>query len=88
MQRRHGAFRPEPGVDGDLVLVPVTEAAVVGQADVFLQLRDLTQHQWDEINQTRRVVLNREDCVSFSQKCHTIVVMILLCLLHCTSNSG
>lgn len=74
MQGRDGAFRPEPGVDGDLVLVPVTEAAVVGQADVFLQLRDLTQHQPEEINHTRRVILKREDFVAFSPKRHTFVL--------------
>lgn len=41
MKGGHGAWGPEPGVDGDLFLLPVAQAAVVRDADVLLQLRDL-----------------------------------------------
>lgn len=41
VKRGHGASGTEPGVDGDLLLVPVAQAAVIGDADVLLQLRDL-----------------------------------------------
>lgn len=41
MKGGHGAGGPEPGVDGDLLLLPVAQAAVVRDADVLLQLRDL-----------------------------------------------
>lgn len=37
----------KPGVDGDLLFLPVAQAAVIGDADVLLQLRDLTkQMRW------------------------------------------
>lgn len=53
VQRRNCTSGPEPGVHRDLILVPLAEAAVVRQADVFLQLRDLTRHQSDK-NHTNR----------------------------------
>lgn len=34
----------EPGIDGDLLFLPVAQAAVIGDADVLLQLGDLTEH--------------------------------------------
>ena len=33
----------KPGVDGDLLFLPVAQAAVIRDADVLLQLRDLTK---------------------------------------------
>lgn len=41
MKRGDGALGTEPGVDGDLLFLPGAQAAVIGDADVLLQLRDL-----------------------------------------------
>lgn len=47
MERGDGALWTEPGVDGDLLFLPVAQAAVIRDADVLLQLRDLTeQMRW------------------------------------------
>lgn len=41
MKGGHGAWGPKPGIDGDLFFLPVAQAAVIRDADVLLQLRDL-----------------------------------------------
>lgn len=41
MKGGHRSPGTKPGVNGDLVLLPVAQAAVVGNTDVPLQLRDL-----------------------------------------------
>lgn len=41
MKRGDGAWGPKPGIDGDLFFLPVTQAAVIRDANVLLQLRDL-----------------------------------------------
>lgn len=44
MEWGDGALWAEPGIDGDLLFLPVAQAAVIGDADVLLQLGDLTEH--------------------------------------------
>jgi hypothetical protein len=41
MQRGDSSLGTKPGIDGDLVLLPVAQATVIRDADVLLQLRDL-----------------------------------------------
>lgn len=41
MKGGHGSLGTKPGINGDLFLLPVAQAAVVRDADVLLQLRDL-----------------------------------------------
>lgn len=41
MQRGDGARGPKPGINGDVLLLPVAQATVIGDADVLLQLWDL-----------------------------------------------
>lgn len=41
MKGGHRSPGTKPGINGDLVLLPVAQAAVVGNTDVPLQLRDL-----------------------------------------------
>lgn len=40
---------PNPGIDGDLLFLPLAQAAVIGDADVLLQLEDLTEHMRAEL---------------------------------------
>lgn len=48
MKGGHSALGAKPGINGDLFLRPVAQAAVVGDADVLPQLRDLwvSKHTW------------------------------------------
>lgn len=48
MKWGHSAWGPKPGIDGDVLVLPVTEATVVGDADVLLQLWDLwvSEQMW------------------------------------------
>lgn len=49
MKGGHSSLGTKPGINGDLFLLPVAQAAVVGDADVPLQLRDLwgLEHRWE-----------------------------------------
>lgn len=80
MQRRDGASGPEPGVHRDLVLVPFAEAAVVRQADVFLQLGDLMQHQTEE-ESALAVSFSRPRILFVFHKSVTHFSMFPICLL-------
>lgn len=40
---------PKPGIDGDRLFLSITEAAVVRDADVLLQLRDLKQSRHERL---------------------------------------
>lgn len=43
MKWRHGPSWPKPSIDGNLVLIPLTQATVVREANVLLQFWDLAR---------------------------------------------
>lgn len=48
MKGRHSAWGPKPGIDGDVLLLPIAQTAVVGDTDVLLQLWNLwvSEQMW------------------------------------------
>lgn len=94
VKRRHGTSGPKPRIYSYIVFISFAKAAIIGEADVFLQLRYLRQHQSNKITPRghlrlirlteQRLVSHLNICRRFQSKQHknysiSLYTLHLLC---------